>query len=73
MSKKRNSNYIDINKDELYDLYVNQQKTVKEIAEHYYCTHPTILDRMKQYEIPRRIASKIKGKKNKKQMTRRKP
>lgn len=55
--KKRNAGYIEIDKETLYDLYVNKGKTLSYIAKFVmYCSHPTVINRMKEYNIPRREA-----------------
>ena len=45
---------LDIKKDDLYDLYVIQNKTNKEIAEKYNCHPDTIGRYLKMYKIPKR-------------------
>lgn len=45
-------NKLDINKNDLYDLYINQQLTPKEIAELYNCSSRTIRNWLHRYNIP---------------------
>ena len=43
---------ININKDTLFDLYINQKMTSKEIAEIFGCTSKSIRNYLAKYEIP---------------------
>jgi hypothetical protein len=53
--KKKHGNYLDLDKETLYDYYVNKGYDLKKIAnEVFFCSHPTILNYMKAYDIPRR-------------------
>jgi hypothetical protein len=59
---KRYSSYIKIDKDELYDLYWNKGFSLKMLCEEkYFCSHATIINRMKEYGIPRREVKRRKG------------
>lgn len=61
-----NRNFLDLDKELLYDLYVNKGYTLKELADEiFFCSHPTILNRMKAYGIERRGTGRRKGSKNK--------
>lgn len=65
MSKKRkkigkNAGYVYIPKEELYELYVVQKKTLKYIAAKYFVTHPTIINRLKEYKLYKRENKKRK-------------
>lgn len=41
-----------ISREELYDLYVVQDLSATETATRLYTTHPTILSKLREYEIP---------------------
>lgn len=61
-----NRNFLDLDKELLYDLYVNKGYTLKELADEiFFCSHPTILNRMKEYGIERRHTGRRFGSKNK--------
>jgi transcriptional regulator of aromatic amino acid metabolism len=47
----KNEHYIEIDKDELYDLYIVKNWSLTKIAKHYYVSHPTIINRLKEYGI----------------------
>lgn len=59
--KNRNVSYIHIDKEELYDLYITQNLSLKTIAKLKHCSHPTILDRIKENNIPRKKVGNKKG------------
>jgi hypothetical protein len=64
--RKKHSNRLELDKDLLYDLYVNKGYSLKELAnEVFYCSHPTIINYMKAYGIERRVTGRRKGSKNK--------
>jgi hypothetical protein len=49
---KDNPNYkYDINEDELYDMYINQNKTIVEISSYFKCAINTINKKLRQYKI----------------------
>ena len=51
-NKKRNKERtLNIDKDILYDLYVNQHKTRKECAEYFNCSTSVIANRINLYNI----------------------
>lgn len=51
-SSERNPNFKHkITKDELYDLYINQNKTIKEISNIYNCALNTINKKLRSYNI----------------------
>jgi transcriptional antiterminator len=54
MMKKRNPNFIEINKEVLYDLYYNQNMSILDIADLFYVSHVTILNRFKDYGFTKR-------------------
>lgn len=56
----RNINYMDIPKDELYELYINKGMTVTQLSKKYYCSHATICYRLDEYGIPRRLTGRRK-------------
>lgn len=61
----RQTNFLHIDKDELYDLYVNKDYSIKMLAElKYFCSHVTIINRMKEHGIPRREVKRQKGRTN---------
>jgi hypothetical protein len=62
--KPRNSTFIEIDKDTLYDLYVVKKLTVTQIAKMMHCSHPTVIDRMNIHNIPRNKVGRKKGVKN---------
>ena len=43
---------LNINKEELYKFYIEQQMTSKEVAEIFKCTSKTIRNYLKKYQIP---------------------
>ena len=45
----KNSHYIEIDKDDLYRLYIVEKMKLVDIAKHYYVSHPTIINRLKEY------------------------
>lgn len=45
-------NSLNINKEELYDLYINQNLTSEEVAKIYNCSSKTIRNWLKRYNIP---------------------
>lgn len=54
MANKGNTpwNKMSIDRDELYDLYINQQMTSQECANYFHCTSKTIRNKLKEYNIP---------------------
>jgi len=46
---EHNPNYIDIPKDELYDLLINKKLNVIETAKHFKASRQTIIDKTKKY------------------------
>ena len=51
MGKKRRKKNYDIPKDELEELYLNQKKTMQEIAEIFNCSRDTIRERIIENDI----------------------
>lgn len=49
--KKNKEKTIDINKDTLYDLYINQQKSYNECAAYFNCSRSVIASRINKYGI----------------------
>lgn len=49
MSQKNQK--LNLDKDELYNLYVIQQKTSQEVADYYYCTSRCIRNYLRKYDI----------------------
>lgn len=47
----KNSHYIEIDKDELYKLYIVEKRKIIDIAKTYYVSHPTIINRLKEFGI----------------------
>lgn len=43
---------LDIDRDALYDLYINKQKTSKEIADIFGCSSKSVRNYLKRYNIP---------------------
>lgn len=59
---RKRSHYIPIDKDELYDLYWNKGYSLKMLAEaKYFCSHPTLINRMKEFGIPRKKKQRGEG------------
>jgi len=55
---------IFLNKEKLYQLYIVEKKSLSEIGLNFSCSTQTILNRMKEYNIPRRSYSdSLKGRK----------
>ena len=59
MKKRRNPNFIAIDKDVLYDMYYNQHMSVLDIANVFYVSHVTILNRFKDYGFTKRVEGRI--------------
>ena len=52
MKQKRNSNYISIDRDELYNLYWKRKKTMNDISIfHMFCSRQTVANRLKEFGI----------------------
>ena len=51
-TNKPAANSLNINKEELYDLYVNKLLTSEEVAKVYNCSSKTIRNWLKRYNIP---------------------
>jgi hypothetical protein len=65
--RKIHSNRLELDKEKLYDYYVNKGYSLKQLAKDvFYCSHPTVLNYMKAYGIKRRGTGRRKGTKNKK-------
>jgi len=63
--RKTHSNRLDLDKEKLYDYYVNKGYSLKELAnEVFYCSHPTIINYMNAYDIPKRGTGRRKGSKD---------
>ena len=60
----KNSHYIEIDKNELYNLYIVEKRKLVDIAKIYYVSHPTIINRLKEFGL----YIKRKEKKNAKQI-----
>jgi len=43
---------IEISRAELYDLYINQRQSAREIGRRIGCSKPTVLARLREYDIP---------------------
>lgn len=62
MSGENNHNYkYKISEDEIYNLYVFQKKSLREIAKIYGCHKSVILRRMKKFNIERRESKVARG------------
>jgi hypothetical protein len=46
---RKNEHYIEISKDELYKLYIVEKRSLVDIAKIYYVSHPTIVNRLKEF------------------------
>jgi hypothetical protein len=64
--RKIHSNRLELDKEKLYDYYVNKGYSLKQLANDvFYCSHPTVLNYMNAYGIQRRPTGRRKGTKNK--------
>lgn len=63
---KRNAGFIHIDKDTLYELYWIQGLSLKKIAQSFFVSHPTIINRMNDYGIERKRTGRYEKKTNKK-------
>lgn len=52
--KKKNAGYVEIPEEELRKLYYEDLLSIQQIAKHYYVTHPTIHNRMKEFNFEKR-------------------
>lgn len=59
-SQKRSSRKIEIDKDFLFQKYVVENLTSRQIADIVGCSKPTVLENLKSYQIP--INKKIRNK-----------
>lgn len=50
----RTEGYKDIDIDKLKELYFEKEWSIMLIAEYFFVTHPTILNRIKEHNLPRR-------------------
>ena len=59
--KDKNAGYIYVDGNELFNLYWVKGYTVSKIAkEHMFCSHVTVLNRMKEHGIPSRKKGEIR-------------
>ena len=52
--KKKNAGYVLIPEEELRKLYYEDFLSVKKIADEYYVSHVTVLNRMKEFGLEKR-------------------
>jgi len=52
--EKRNKGYVAIPEEELKKLYYEDMLSLQQIADKYYVSHPTILNRLKDYGMKKR-------------------
>ena len=57
----RKSKTKKISKDVLYNLYWDEKKSMRQIAEIFRCSHPVISRRMKEYNIQERTPSEVRS------------
>lgn len=57
---------VEIQEDELKKLYIDEGKSMQEIAVIFKCTHPTVRARMREYGIPARPATKVRKRREEK-------
>lgn len=55
--EKRNKGYVAIPEEELKKLYYEEMLSLKQIADKYYVSHPTVLNRLKDYGMKKREQS----------------
>jgi len=58
--KAKTEGYKDIDIEKLKELYLEKEWNIMTIAEYFFVTHPTILNRMKEHNIPRRRKGALK-------------
>ena len=54
MKRKKYRSYIEIPEEELKKYYYEEKLSLQEIAAIYYVSHPTVLNRMKEYGMEKR-------------------
>ena len=54
MKRKKYRSYIEIPQEELKKYYYEEKLSLQEIAAIYYVSHPTVLNRMKEYGMEKR-------------------
>lgn len=54
MKRKKYRSYIEIPEEELKKYYYEEKLSLQQIAEIYYVSHPTVLNRMKEYGMEKR-------------------
>lgn len=52
--KKKNAGYVLIPEEELRKLYYEDFLSIKKIAEQYYVSHVTVLNRIKEFNLEKR-------------------
>lgn len=52
MKKEKNAGYVQIDKERL-EYLLNEGLTIQQIASLYYVSHPTIINRMREFDIKR--------------------
>jgi Zn-dependent peptidase ImmA (M78 family) len=52
--KKKNAGYVLIPEEELRKLYYEDFLSIKKIAEQYYVSHVTVINRMKEFNLEKR-------------------
>ncbi len=52
--KNHTEGYRDIDMETLKELYLERKWPIMDIADYFFVTHPTILNRLKEYNIPNR-------------------
>lgn len=58
----KNEHYIEIDRDELYEFYIVKKWSLTKIAKHYYVSHPTIINRLKEFGLYRKWKEKKNAK-----------